>query len=244
MKTVNLSFNEYMNAVRCGENASDVLYVIDGNVDIVGEKAITLKGLKINGSVSISADCEDIIISHCDISGNIVCSANGAVIKEVKAMSISIWGNAVNVLCARCVTDAISIIGGYNCVALLNTVRSIEVEDGTNIYVIKNDVSGDVLLKNVSYLLCDENRVSGNVVQNGCDSYNGDNLRDVDARPSVGADEELLPHVNKDQFLDMPRREYVLQADSDEALTFNQYFLKYAEEGEEVIIPPRGVPRN
>ena len=99
-------------------------------------------------------------------------------------------------------------------------------------------MSGNIFLDSVAYLLCDENSVCGEVTNKNCTEYNGDNVRDVDARAEVGACEELLPHVNKDLFLDMPRREYVLQAEYEKPMTFNEYFLEGAKNNCEVIIPP------
>ncbi len=238
MSTVTLSSKEYLSALKSGALDASASYVVDGDINVSGERALTLKDLTVTGSVTLSADCEDIIIYRCNISGNITCSATNAVIKECRTGTVSLRTGAENVLVAKCDTEQITVGNGYNCTVLLNNTGALSVAGGTNINVIKNTVYADLTLKNSAYLLCDENKVHGDTVNDGCAEYNGDNVRDVNARQTVGADEELLPHVNKDLFLEMPRREYVLQAEYDKPMTFNEYFLEGAKRGEEVIIPP------
>ena len=238
MSVVTLNAKEYLNAIKSGTIDGSVSYVIDGDVSLSGEHALTLKNLTVNGSVAISSDCEDIIIYRCSVSGNIICSASNAVIKESSADSISLTGGAINILVARSRANSIDVTDGYNSSVLLNAVGTISVEGGTNIYVIQNEIAGDLLIKDTAYLLCDENTVGGKTRAVGCTNHNGDNVRDVDARAEVGANEELLPHVNKDLFLEMPRREFVLQAEYDRPMSFNEYFLMGAKNSDEVIIPP------
>ena len=238
MSTITLNSNDYLKILRAGGLDASASYIIDGDVNFSGEYALTLKNVTVNGSVTVSADCEDIIIQDCSVFGDIVCSATGAVIKEVRTRNISLCGGATNVLVAKCDAEQIKVEDGYNCTVLLNCAMCISVVGGTNIYVIKNTVSGDALIEKVAYLLCDENKIGGQLTNKGCTEYNGDNVRDVNARAEVGADEELLPHVNKDLFLEMPRRKYVLQAEYDRKMTFNEYFLEGAKNGNEVIIPP------
>ena len=238
MSAVKLNAKEYLSALKSDTLDRSVSYVIEGDVALSGEYAVTLKGVTVKGSVSISADCEDIIIYQCSVSGNITCFSKNAVIKESRASVISLCGTCENLLVAKCDTEEIDVTDGYNCTVLLNNTDRLTVEGGTNINVIKNTVCNDLTVKNSAYLLCDENIVGGKTVCQGCTEHNGDNIRDVDARLDVGANEELLPHVNKDLFLDMPRRELVLQAEYDKPMTFNEYFLEGAKNGEEVIIPP------
>ena len=238
MSTVKISSKDYPVALKSNSLDPSATYLIDGDLNLSGECALTLKNLTVIGSVTVSADCRDIIIYRCDIANDIICSSTDAVIKESRARAISLENGSKNILVAKCEAESISIRNGYNCCALLNSVRRVTAEGGVNVYVVKNDVSENISLKNVSYLLCDENSVAGKVIEYGCVNHNGDNVRDVDARLTVGADEELLPHVNKELFLEMPRREYVLQAEYDKNMTFNEYFLEGAKNGGEVIIPP------
>ena len=238
MSTVTLSSKEYLSALKKGALDASASYVVDGDISVSSEGMLTIKNVTVKGSVNMSADCEDIIIYQCHVTGEITCAATNAVIKESNASTVSLLAGAENVLIAKCDTEQITVTDGYNCTVLLNNADSITVRGGTNINVIKNTVYSDLTVKNTAYLLCDENTVRGRTVNEECTEYNGDNVRDVNARQTVGADEDLLPHVNKDLFLDMPRREYVLQAEYDREMTFNEYFLESAKRGEEVIIPP------
>ena len=236
--SVTLNAKEYLTALKANTIDRSVSYVISGDVNLSGEYALTLKNVTVTGSVTVSADCGDIIIYQCHVTGNVTCAATNAVIKEIRANTVSLSAGATNVLVAKCDTEQITAENGYNCTVLLNTTGAVSVSGGTNINVIKNTVHDILHLKNTAYLLCDENKVLGKTENEGCTEYNGDNVRDVDARAEVGANEELLPHVNKDLFLEMPRREYVLQAEYDKPMTFNEYFLTGAKNGNEVIIPP------
>ncbi len=238
MNTVTLSFDEYLKKVRDKTVDPSASYEIEDNAHVWGAQGLTLHSLSFCGSVEISVDSTDVIMQNCKIKGDIVCRAKNAVIKNCTAHAVSLTRGAENVLVAQCDLDIASVTNSYNCTVLLNNIGALSVYEGTNVYVIENRISGDVFLSSVAYLLCDGNKVGGEIENSGCTEYNGDNVRNVNARLKVGADEELLPHVNKDLFLDMPRRDYVLQADYDGEMTFNEYFLESAKRGEEVIIPP------
>ena len=237
MNTVTLSLEGYIEKLNAGAIDSSALYEIDGDSRIENAQALTLKGLTFLGSVEICADSTDVILQNCKIGGDITCFASSAVIKNCSARVIRLSGSQ-NVLVAGCDSDGIELCGVYNCSVLLNTASYVSMSDSKNAYVIENVVSGDISLEGSSYVLCDGNKVAGATLNKGSAEYNGDNVRDVDARPEVGADEELLPHIDKDLFIEMSRREYVLQADYDKEMTFNEYFLKGCEDGDKVIIPP------
>lgn len=238
MSPVSMTAKEYLTALKANSLDKTATYVIDGDVILSGEYALTLKNATVKGSVTVGADCEDIIIYQCYVIGDITCSATNAVIKECRADNISLTAGAVNVLVAKCESERICVTDGYNCTVLLNNAGAVSVAGGTNINVIKNTVCADLTVRNTAYLLCDENTVHGETVCEGLTEHNGDNVRDITERPEFGANEELLPHINKDLFVEMPRREYVLQAEYDKEMTFNEYFSEGAKNGEEVIIPP------
>lgn len=232
-----VSFGEYSRLYAEGGLLNSVNYIIEGDAEIKSGECSTLLGVTVCGSVTIAADAYDTAIVKCRVEGDVICNSSSAVIRDCKARGIIIGDGAVNVLAARNTADSIKVVGGYNCSVLLNSAHDIEVKGGKNIYVIENIVSGRITLSGVNYLLCDGNQADS-IENRGCDNYNGDNLRDVDARLPVGADETLLPHVNKDLFIDMPRREFVLDPEFDRDMTFNDYFLSGAENGDVVIIPP------
>lgn len=238
MNTVTLSFDKYLQKLNSGTLDSSASYEIEGNAHVFGKQGITLLGLTFRGSIEISSDSQDIILQDCKIKGDVTCAAHGVVIKNCTAHAISLFKGATNVLVAKCATDSINLTWAYNCTAILNSIGSVSVCESKNIYVIENTVSGDIFLSGTAYLLCDGNKVNGEVENNGCTEYNGDNVCRVKARLAAGAEGELLPHVNKDLFLEMPMREYVLQAEYENPTTFNEYLLSEAERSETVIIPP------
>ena len=63
MSVVTLNAKEYLRALKSGAVDGSVSYAIDGDVSLSGEHAITLKGVAVNGNVTVLSDCEDIIIS-------------------------------------------------------------------------------------------------------------------------------------------------------------------------------------
>ena len=238
MNTVTLSFERYIEKMNAGTLDSSSSYEIENNAKIENAHSLKILNLTFSGSVEICASSSDVILQNCKVKGDIICGASSVVIKKCTAHAISLYKSSENVLVAQCDSDSINLTGSQNCSVVLNKTGSVSVYGAKNAYIIENIVSGDVSLINTAYLLCDGNIVSGNTENEGCTEYNGDNVRDVDARLTVGADEDLLPHIDKDLFIDMPRRDHVLQADYDREMTFNEYLLKCAEDSEIVIVPP------
>ena len=104
------------------------------------------------------------------------------------------------------------VIGSaFNTVVVRNSLISVHVSGGKNVYVCDNEMGGRLFGENNNYFLADNNiypadGLDHRAVMAGCENVNGDTLTDVNARLEVGANEALLPHVNKDQFLTMERR--------------------------------------
>ncbi len=237
MAEIRLSFKEYSSLCEKGAVCPIDNYIIEGDVVIDGGTCHSLLGASVLGSLRICADANDVAIVKCEISGEVVSCAASVVIRDCSLGSVLLESGSQNVLLARNTAKRIEIRGGYNSAVVLNSTEEIKIEGGQNIYVIENSVSSQIRMSCVNYLLCDGNKCD-NVINDSCDNYNGDNLRDVDARADVGADEELLPHVNKDLFIDMPRRDFIFDPECDAPITFNDYVLKGAESGDVVIIPP------
>ncbi len=95
-----------------------------------------------------------------------------------------------------------------NASLVLNTAANLQVTDGMHMYVVKNSLSSTLTLSGNEYLLADSNLYTTlSASQNT--QQNGDTVTDVDARLDVGADESLLPHVDKDLFVGMERKDSV-----------------------------------
>ena len=171
-------------------------------------------------------------------------------------IGIELCKGSVNALVAlNIVKDAqisIKVTEGFNCVVLLNSAIRVVGENNVNLYVVENKLGGAIELKNNKYLLCDGNTFlkdgkSHPVVNHLNTEYNGDNLRDVNARPEYGADEDLLPHTNKDLFLEleredgkiiMERQSKIRDVSLTKSYTYNNYVRTMGRKSNVVIVPP------
>lgn len=123
-----------------------------------------------------------------------------------------------------------------NGVILLNTADTVKAVGCTNIYVVENTLSGRMTLTDNDYIIANENSYV-RLKQSGNTNVNGDNLTDVNIRNSTGANSELLPHVNNEQFVGMVRKNNVRSMLGDG--TLEEYVKKLTSSGDkDVIIPP------
>ncbi len=138
--------------------------------------------------------------------------------------------------------NAVMVQNSTNSVVLFNSCFNIAAENNTNIYIVENSLGGALILENNNYMLCDENVYHGDndhtPTTNGNDNVNGNNLMDVTARNEVGAKEELLPHTNKDLFLDMEKKTTVKDVAGGTSLSLNDYVETEAKNKSIVIVPP------
>ena len=153
--------------------------------------------------------------------------------------------NGIVTLCSvKQVQSSIVVSGGYNCVVLLNSAIKIIGDYNVNLYVVENKLGGTIELENNEYLLCNGNTfkeydLSRSVKNKNNLFVNGDNLHDVNARVEYGANDEVLPHTNKDLFLEMERREFVTTDLSQyKSYNVNNYVRSMAKTDPFVIITP------
>ena len=157
-----------------------------------------------------------------------------------------------NLVALNVITGAqksISLSGVKNVSVILNSVVSIEANDNRNLYICDNQMGGRLTANNNNYFLADGNGVpedeyTHETVQTGNTNHNGDSLMDVDARLEVGADENLLPHVDKDLFVGMPRKQYVKDIGTDEQKQLRKYILDNAAASPYVIVAPGAYEAN
>ncbi len=139
------------------------------------------------------------------------------------------------------VKRSVNVDRGYNCVVLLNSAVCISGTKNTNLYVVENSLGGIIELKDNKYLLCDENSFlsgSDKVISLRNSEYNGSDLHDINARVEYGANEELLPHTNKDLFLTMERRKNVTDLSLLKETAYVAYVTSKAIDDDVVIVPP------
>ncbi len=196
--------------------------------------ALTVQNSKINAvSSGIVSSGESAIVRN-----NNVTAAEGGIGVDFKEGS---YNGLIALNTINDVKRAVYAEKCYNCSVILNSGIYIGGINNTNLYVIKNNVSGFIELKDNKYLICDDNSLvnNKNVVSLRNDQYNGNNLHDVNARLEHGADEELLPHTNKDLFIGMTRERYVRDLSVSGKLDLSRYIESVEKDG--VVIVPPGV---
>lgn len=116
---------------------------------------------------------------------------------------------------------AIVIDGAVNTSVILNTVTSIHVTNGHSLYVCSNIIGGKLNAGDVAYLLADENQYDGQVdhtpVLSNVTYPSGDTIMDIDARPEYGANEDLLPQVDRELFVGMDVKYKVKDVTTEES---------------------------
>ena len=187
-----------------------------------------------NGSAVVSAGTD------MAVRGNTITAGE-------KDTAISLEGGTVNGLVAlnaiRVAQQSVKLDGVYNTVVVMNSLISVRGENSTHLYVCDNQMGGRLTAKNNNYLLADGNaypedgRPHDAVLANN-ENTNGDTLMDVHARPQVGADEDLLPHVDKEQFVGMPRKETVKDVTAQVESPIAQYVDVQSKTSEIIIIAP------
>lgn len=187
-----------------------------------GENAIIIRG----------SDCA---INNCTISSG------------TEHSSIHVSEDSLNTLISFNVMnnskDSITVSESTNTVILFNSVYNINAQGSTNTYIVENSLGGTLKLSNNNFLLCDENfykenKVDHSPILSDNENVNGNNLMDVNARNEVGAKEELLPHTNKDLFLDMERKTTVKDVVGGTSLDLNTFVENNAKTNDIVIVPP------
>ncbi len=155
--------------------------------------------------------------------------------------------NTLNTLVAQnVITGAQSsmvISAVKNTAVVLNSLISITASNTTNLYVCDNAMGGRLTANNNNYLLADGNTypddaLDHETVQTGNQNHNGDSLMDVDARLEVGADDALLPHVNKELFVGMELKNTVTDLTAERPRALRDYILEQAKKSDVVIIAP------
>ena len=216
-------------------------YTLNGDA-VVNADNVTLKNLTINGRISVRGS--NACILGCTVTADdnaIVSCAKDFIAKNNKINcsknAILLQSGSQNALIAQNETcGRILASNTFNCAVILNDADAVVGEGSRNLYVIDNKADSIEVTGN-KYLICDGNRCES-VTNDNNTLYNGDTLQDVDARLEFGADEDLLPHTNKELFLGMERKETVNAPEYEMAPSLNEYILTEAKKGGNVIVPP------
>ena len=183
--------------------------------------------------------------ASCIVKNNIIetTDKNGIGAKFTKGS----YNNLVALNVFKVSNVSIDISEGYNCSIILNSAVCINATNNKNLYIVDNNLGGMMELEGNNYLICDGNRYNagstssinvGYTMSKNNTNVNGDNMHDVDARLDVGADEDLLPHTNKDLFIGMERQSKIRDLTQPKSYPLNGYVRNMAKNSDVVIIPP------
>lgn len=206
------------------------------------------KGIVVSGDDFTAQSCK-ILAKSSGISatGKTVIVKGNDISTDLEGVGVELSGTPYNALVALNVIEnaqtSVTVTKGYNCVVLLNSAIRVIGNENTNLYVVENNLGGEIVLNNNKYLLCDGNVFVSDgkahaIVNSGNSEYNGDNLHNVNERVQYGANEDLLPHTNKDLFLGMDKQNRVKDASLTKSYNINKYMRNMAKNGDKVIIPP------
>ena len=246
---INVSEDCYDVAVKgCRINATETALAMGANLSTVYQNYFCSK----NGIISTGDDMavqSNIIIAtslgisstgaYCTVKNNsIETASDGTAIKFVDSENGLI---ALNTLAGAQLS--VDISDSFNCSVILNSAIRLSGKGVTNLYFIDNKLGGAIELENNNYLVCDGNTFADDqkphpIVNLNNENYNGDGMHNVNARLEFGADEDLLPHTNKDLFISMERRSTVRDISVPKNYTFNAYVRNMAKNDSVVIIPP------
>ena len=194
-------------------------------------KAYDLTDVKVEEKL-IVIETAEVAIKNLVTDGEVVVKAENVTLKGCKASAITLCG-AKNTLVANCEADTIALSDCYNCAVILNSACSITVQNNVNVYVIDNKASGDISFTDNNYIIANGNTF-GSLCDKDNENKNGDNITDINFRPEFGANEDIIPHTNKELFVGMPRRKTVVGTE----LTALQYISEGAKAGDIIIVPP------
>lgn len=198
-------------------------------------------------NLSIQDSQLDVVTAGVTSTGEYCTVKNCLVNGDADTVGVSLDAGSVNGLVAlnviKTAQDSINLNDCFNCVVLLNSAVKVTATDSKNVYVVENKLGGAITIENSQYLLCDGNTFPNDgkphpVINTNNTDYNGDNLHNVNERVDYGANEELLPHTNRDLFLDMERRSSVTDISMTKSYSLNNYVRTVARQKSIVIVPP------
>ncbi len=227
-------------AIALGGNGATVtdsyLAFTKRGIDDSSATGLTVQNCMLTGSgTAISTSASDVYIRKNTLS------------LGEKDTGISLLSGTQNTLVAQNAIKgaqcALSISGVYNTSVVLNSLISVDARQNKNLYICDNTVSGRLTTADNDYFLADGNQYPDDpydhtTIQTNNQNHNGDSLMDVDKRAEVGADEALLPHVNKDLFVGMERKATVKDTVLGKELPINLYIPDRAAADDVVIIAP------
>ena len=204
---------------------------IVGDLTVSDREGTTLRDLTVTGTLTLASP--DVLVENCR-AGNIRITANGCAVRSSTVEGQIAADGVENLLVALCVVREITLTDAHNSVCLLNRAQTISAKNGKSIYICENDVRS-LSLASCRYLVVNGNAEGAEIKTADITAFVGNNLTDINAREKCGANEALLPQVNKDTFLFMPRRQAVHEEKNRGAV---QYLEEEARTNRYIILAP------
>ena len=196
-----------------------VKYTSEGIIDD-SENGFFIRDSIIQGDgLAISSRADNAEITYCTVSGDIV------------------LGEGENQMVALTKCTALHISGSRNSSFIKNETETLSADGSHAIYIIENTVSDTLSLTDNNFVIADLNKAE-NTVSEGNENANGDNLTDVNSRLPVGADKNLLPHLDKDLFVGKPRKATVRDPEAENEKTLPRYIMDASRDDSIIIISP------
>ena len=228
-----------------GNDASVVSFA--DSVTIYNCYVYSHNGLHLVGDKSIVQSCRIFASLNAVYVSGSDCVIRENSIETVDAGTAITVVDSVNALVAlnniKGSQDTIKVTDSYNCSVVLNSAIRITGTDNTNLYVIENSLGGYLHLENNNYLIAEDNTypvdgLNHTVINLNNENKNGNSVTNVDHRVEVGANEDLLPHTNKELFVGMTRKPYVADASIATSKSLGGYVEDLAKEQSIIIVPP------
>ena len=208
--------------------------LIRDNLTLIGCEGLTLKNSYILGEVIVeSADVllENCLLHHASVKADNVqlrhCTVEGGVIS---------FENCENPLVALSSATAIVFGGAHNAVCLLNHSVTVSASGCRSLYICENEIDVSLSLAECDHLIVNGNMAEGaELVMDKVTHFVGNNVTNINERRACGVNEALLPQMDKECFVYMPRRDTVHE---EKARGAREYLMEEAKEKPFVILPP------
>ena len=253
----NVQFN---GKVTVGEDATGVVFngCRFSSLDNAGTDTYLLNSYVAFTGVGVTSSGEGLYIRSCRFEGTGTAVTSSGAALDVRTSTFRVDRDGIGVeicgvygtensIVAQCeirgAQRSVAVKTAHNTVVLRNSLISVQAVGNTNLYVCDNEMGGRLEAENNNYLLADGNAYPADgldhrAVDTGNENKNGDTVTDVNARLEVGANTELLPHGNKDQFIGMERRATVKEYGVEKEKAVYPYVAALAKESDCVILAP------
>lgn len=187
-----------------------------------GVKTVTMKNSRVTGDLllpavasatvcdsvitgSLQAGGADLYVENCEILGGVCCRADDSSLRRCTVLGTTELLGGTNLLLAECFLSNVRLAGVYNAAVVCNHLADLTVEKSSSVFVVDNRLRGKLCSLENNYILANGN-TAASVEKVDTTNESGDNLTDLSARAACGVNEALLPKVDRDLFVGMPRK--------------------------------------